>query len=309
MRANDKHICVFDIETILDQETAEFFLEQSELDEAKTILKKRNIEHSPFKIAKTAMNIKYNPKNATEEERIKDVFLKPVFHQVVAISAIIAEITKDGFYEIKKIGSFGSSGSGEEKSEKSILSGFCEYLAKNANSVKEEKNYAPYSKSSPNQIRLISFNGRGFDIPVIKYRAMKHNISAQVISSTEGLKNYTYRYDLTKNTDLLEVLTDFNSSPRISLKELTSMLKIPSKTDMSGSDVSDFIEKKQFKEVEKYCEQDALITYIAFLRYRIMDGTINQSQFDDSIENLKEYLQNNLSESNAYLLETIVNKI
>jgi 3'-5' exonuclease len=53
--------------------------------------------------------------------------------------------------------------------------------------------------------QLVSYNGGAFDLPVLRYRAMLHNVFAP------GLHNRAYYHRYTEdNVDLCDVMSSFN---------------------------------------------------------------------------------------------------
>ena len=58
--------------------------------------------------------------------------------------------------------------------------------------------------------RLVTYNGRSFDLPVLRYRAMLHGVSAPWLYQSGGRYNsYLYWYDTKWHCDLMDVLSDF----------------------------------------------------------------------------------------------------
>ena len=95
----------------------------------------------------------------------KNPFLRQPFHRVVAISFLEAEMERDGnqeAYLLRGLRSGGEAGF----DEKQLLQGVFGY----------------FERLKP---RLVSFNGRGFDLPVLKYRAMVHGVSAPWLYGAE----------------------------------------------------------------------------------------------------------------------------
>ena len=105
-------------------------------------------------------------------------FPKPPFHIPVAIAFLHAEIVAEGTQEVYWLKELRCRGMAD-CSEHDLLKAFIDFVDKQ-------------------QPRLVSFNGRAFDLPVIKYRAMKHGLTAPLLTN----RDYTYRYDLEHHCDL-----------------------------------------------------------------------------------------------------------
>lgn len=207
----------------------------------------------------------------------KNAFLRQPFHKVVAISFLEAEIHRDAkgeHYELKEL----RSGGKENAGEKELLEGFFQYLA----------------RSRP---RLVSFNGRGFDLPVLKYRAMVHGIQAGwLYNSGDKWNSYTSRYSLDWHCDLLEGLSDFGASARIKLNEVCSVLGFPGKFGVDGSQVAPMYDAGKVKEIRDYCEADVLNTYLVYLRYQQHRGDITTETYNQAIGDVLSLIDNEKEE-------------
>ena len=84
----------------------------------------------------------------------QNAFFPLYLHRVVAISCVIRRTTKEGLPQFK-VGSLGS----ESSTEKEIIHDFYQLIDK----------YTP---------QLVSWNGGGFDLPVLNYRALVNQVSA-----------------------------------------------------------------------------------------------------------------------------------
>lgn len=208
-----------------------------------------------------------------EQHHQGDTFPKVLFHRVVAISYLRANIiggeTADTNYEVEALRSGGEVGFTEEQ----LVKGF----------------FAFVEKSRP---RLVTFNGRGFDLPVLKYRAMKHGVSAPWLSQGQGRwENYGQRYAVHWHTDLMDALSEFGASKVASLDEICTLLGIPSKLGMRGSEVAQAIQDGQIVDVRNYCETDVLSTYLVFLRYALLRGEIGYAGYQQSVASVEAFLR------------------
>jgi 3'-5' exonuclease len=185
----------------------------------------------------------------------RNAFPRQPFHRVVAISFLEAEIERDGGHEtylLRELRSGGEPGF----DEKQLLQGFFGY----------------FERLRP---RLVSFNGRGFDLPVLKYRAMIHGISAPVLHGAgDKWNSYTSRYSADWHCDLMEVLSDYGASARIKLSEICATLGLPGKFGMDGSKVAQAFDEGRIQDIRDYCEADVLNTYLVYLRHQLHTGTL-----------------------------------
>lgn len=191
-------------------------------------------------------------------------FPRQPFHQVVAISFLEAEIDRSGggeTYLLKELRTGGEEGFDEKR----LLQGFFGY----------------FERLRP---RLVSFNGRGFDLPVLKYRAMVHGVQAPLLHNTDNKwENYTARYATDWHCDLMEALSDFGASARIKLNEVASVLGLPGKFGVDGSQVAPMYDEGRIGDIRDYCETDVLNTYLVYLRYQHHRGILSTAAHDRAV--------------------------
>lgn len=212
-------------------------------------------------------------------------FPRQLFHQVVSISALVAKIEKIGnyeYYRLEKVGTFSRLKMTEEEITKTFFDFLCKRIP-----------------------RIVSYNGKGFDMPVMKYRAMKYGISAEsMFKAGDKWSNYNQRYSIDWHCDLLEVLSDFGSSAKPKMNEVCSILGIPGKIGVDGSKVAGMFDDNRLKEIDDYCETDVLNTYLVYLNYGLLTGIIDKDAFIKMNKDLIEYMrEKNFSHFNEFLEE------
>ena len=132
---------------------------------------------------------------------------------------------------------------------------------------------------------LVSWNGGGFDLPVLHYRALKHGIQAprywEIGESDRDFKwnNYLSRYHW-RHIDLMDVLANFNPRASAKLDEIASMLGFPGKLGMDGSKVWGKFLEGGIREIRNYCETDVLNTWLVYLRFEYMRGNLDDKDLD-----------------------------
>ncbi len=129
---------------------------------------------------------------------------------------------------------------------------------------------------------LVSWNGGGFDLPVLNYRALKHGIQAprfwEIGESDRDFKwnNYLSRYHW-RHTDLMDVLANFNLRASAKLDEISTMLGFPGKLGMDGSKVWGRFLDGGIREIRNYCETDVLNTWLVYLRFEYLRGNLDDT--------------------------------
>ena len=143
---------------------------------------------------------------------------------------------------------------------------------------------------------IVSWNGGGFDLPVIHYRSMLHGVQAPRYWETgqedNSFKwnNYINRYH-DRHTDLMEVLGMYQQRAYVPLDQIATLLGFPGKMGMSGGKVWEAFQAGDIKGIRDYCETDVLNTWLVYLRFLLMRGTLNHKDYDAEIALVKEYLE------------------
>lgn len=145
---------------------------------------------------------------------------------------------------------------------------------------------------------LVSWNGSGFDLPVLHYRALLHGISAPTYwESGENQQpfkwnNYLNRFHY-RHLDLMDVLAGYQNKAFAPLDDIATLLGFPGKMGMSGSKVWDEYQAGNLQGIRNYCETDVLNTYCVYLRFELLRGVITMAEYDQKIESLRGYLGEN----------------
>ena len=211
----------------------------------------------------------------------KNPFLRQPFHKVIVISLLQAKLIKNGAHEaleLKKI----ASGDISKYTEKELVQFFFDHVC----------------KGLP---RLVSFNGRTFDLPVLKYRAMKHGVLAEKFySSGDKWSSYNNRYSADWHMDLLDILSDYGLSARVKMNEVCVAFGLPGKIGMDGSDVASCYDAGKIDQIKEYCETDVLNTYLIYLKLMRHRVRISPGSYNANIQEIKEYLQKNQKQNSYY---------
>jgi predicted PolB exonuclease-like 3'-5' exonuclease len=199
----------------------------------------------------------------TIREKLGDGFPKLPLHSIACIGALIASRTPEGWI----VRSLGAPHIGE-RSEADLITAFVDKI----------------EDLSP---RLVTFNGSGFDLPVLRYRAMLHAIPAPGLRK----RNYFNRYS-DDAVDLCDVLSSYGASTKVKLDDLAKGFGLPGKPEgMEGSQVEAYVHAGRIREVAEYCESDVINTYRVWLRYEVFRGALSLVEFELSERNLEEFVQ------------------
>jgi predicted PolB exonuclease-like 3'-5' exonuclease len=122
---------------------------------------------------------------------------------------------------------------------------------------------------------LVSFNGRGFDLPVLELAALRHGCR---IPRYFG-RNYRYRYSDESHYDLYDFLTNHGAYHlRGGFQLVSRLLGLPGKGPVDGASVQALWEAGRLADIHAYCRRDVIQTYFVFLRLELIRGRITQEQ-------------------------------
>jgi predicted PolB exonuclease-like 3'-5' exonuclease len=133
---------------------------------------------------------------------------------------------------------------------------------------------------------LVTFNGRGFDLPLLELAAFRQGLS---------LKNYWHRsrdrYQ-GNHIDLQDRLTNRGASRMAGgLNLLAKLLGKPGKTGVAGCDVYQMHREGRIAEINDYCLCDTLDTYFVFLRTCVLSGDMPADREAEIVRRAREFLE------------------
>ena len=150
---------------------------------------------------------------------------------------------------------------------------------------------------------LVSFNGRGFDLPLLELSAFRHGVAVPTWFSAAG-KSYDQprnRFNTRAHLDLCELLTNFGSTRFTGgLNLAANLLGKPGKMDVQGNMVQDMYDAGRLDEINGYCRCDVLDTYFVFLRSRVLVGELSLDVEQRIIAETKQWLAERAEEIEAY---------
>ena len=155
-----------------------------------------------------------------------------------------------------------------------------------------ERFFAGVERYSPN---LVSWNGGGFDLPVLHYRALLHGVSAPRYwesgddDQSFRWNNYLNRFHA-RHTDLMDVLAGYQPRAFAPLDEIAQMLGFPGKLGMDGAGVWEAHVAGEIERIRAYCEVDALNTFLLYLRYELMRGRLSREGYERECEVVRDAL-------------------
>ena len=143
---------------------------------------------------------------------------------------------------------------------------------------------------------LVSWNGGGFDLPVLHYRALKNGIQAPRYWETGDTdrefryNNYLSRFHW-RHLDLMDVLAGFQPRGRASLDQIAVMLGFPGKLGMSGDKVWQCWLDGGIDDIRDYCETDVVNTFLVYLRFEYLRGNLDDKGLEKEYELVRSTLK------------------
>ena len=194
-------------------------------------------------------------------------FLQLHLHRVVAIACALRE--RDSF----RVWSLGE----EDADERSIIQRFFDGVEK----------YTP---------QIVSWNGGGFDLPVLHYRGMMHGVvAARYWDQGEEdreykFNNYISRYH-SRHLDLMDLLAMYQPRGAVPLDQIAQLLGYPGKIGLDGSQVWGAWQEGKIAGIRGYCETDVANTYLVYLRFQLMRGALALEKYTQEVSLVRSTLE------------------
>jgi hypothetical protein len=141
---------------------------------------------------------------------------------------------------------------------------------------------------------VAGFNTSGFDLPVLRYRAIATGVAMPALNGANG-RNYGYRYGA-DHIDLADRLSGFRASPMPSLAEAAALIGLTAKAGMDGTEVEPAMAAGRGAEVATYCETDVCATFLVLLRFWQAMGALPPDPARASFRAFAEYLEEHRAE-------------
>jgi 3'-5' exonuclease len=204
---------------------------------------------------------------SARREKTGSDFLQHHLHRVAAISCVFRD---DEGFRVRSLGSL-------DDAEPKLIQDFYRIVER----------YTP---------QLVSWNGGGFDLPVLNYRALIHGINAarfwEMGDEDRDFKwnNYLSRYH-TRHLDLMDHLAMYTGRANAPLDDLAKLCGFPGKMGVDGSQVWSLYQEGRLQEIRDYCETDVVNTYLVYCRYQLLRGRLTRDAYDAEIALVRTSLQ------------------
>jgi predicted PolB exonuclease-like 3'-5' exonuclease len=184
----------------------------------------------------------------------------PPHHQIV----VIGVLWFDADYKVSRLGIIG-----EGKDEPTTLRDFSRFL--------EDR-----------KPELVTYNGRGFDMPVIAARCLRHGVPLRHYYRSRDIR---FRYSADGHLDLMDYVADFGAAKPSKLDVIAKLCGMPGKVGISGAEVGPLVHAGRIEEVRNYCLCDVVQTGGVFLRVQLLRGEIDIASYRQAMGGLIEHIR------------------
>jgi predicted PolB exonuclease-like 3'-5' exonuclease len=144
--------------------------------------------------------------------------------------------------------------------------------------------------------QIVSWNGGGFDLPVLHYRGLIHGVTAprywDMGEDDRDFKwnNYISRYH-SRHLDLMDLLALYQARANAPLDQLVKLMGLPGKLGMDGGAVWGTWQAGGIDAIRDYCETDVVNTYLVYLRFQKMRGNLSANAHDEEVAVVRQHLE------------------
>jgi 3'-5' exonuclease len=139
--------------------------------------------------------------------------------------------------------------------------------------------------------KMVSFNGRGFDLPLLELAAFRYGCSLR-----DHFLTSRNRYG-GNHLDLMDWLSNYGACRLAGgLDLLSKLLGKPGKMETAGDQVYEMHRAGRYQDISDYCLCDTIDTYFVFLRSRVLSGDLTLEQEHELVKQAREWLTGKATE-------------
>lgn len=193
-------------------------------------------------------------------------FLAPHLHRIVAVSCVLRS------HDNVRAWSLGSAEDGERELVRRFFDGV--------------EKYTP---------QLVSWNGSGFDLPVLHYRALIHGVPAARYWELGDddrefrFNNYISRFHQ-RHCDLMDLVAGYQNRAFAPLDDIARLCGFPGKLGMDGSKVWEAYQRGEVAAIRNYCETDVANTYLVYQRFQLVRGLLTPEGYEREVSLFRAFL-------------------
>jgi len=229
-----------------------------DLDVARALL---NLPDEPAEGLRVALGAHY----ARPGEEPERAFVKAPLHRICCLGLLVAErAAPDEAWRVSRLRAV----TAEDHPERELLARFDASL-----------------RGGP---VLVGFNTSGFDLPVLRYRALALGVPMPHLHAP-GFA-YLHRYG-ERHLDLMDRLSGYRASSSPSLAECLALLGLSLKATMDGERVEALWAAGEARRIAEYCRKDLAATWLLALRWWLVTGALPPELVRDSLVSFADAIE------------------
>lgn len=128
--------------------------------------------------------------------------------------------------------------------------------------------------------RIVSFNGKAFDMRVIEVRSLQYDAisCATYFKPGEKFDTYRHKYSDEEHLDLLDYIPNYGNKAGFSLRTIASLVGLPGKDVMDGSQVYPVYLEGGIMRIAAYCFEDVIQTGLIKIRLDRLRGVLERDE-------------------------------
>ena len=131
---------------------------------------------------------------------------------------------------------------------------------------------------------LVTFHGKGFDLPVLELRSLKHAVPVPAWFPGR------HAGGVSEHLDLKDLITRDGAAVAAPLDLYAKLVGLPGKEDVAGEDVQSLYSAGAHDRIAAYCMTDVVQTWLLYLRWRFVEGSLTPDGYDESIASARAAL-------------------
>jgi predicted PolB exonuclease-like 3'-5' exonuclease len=151
------------------------------------------------------------------------------------------------------------------------------------------------SKDRNRRAKIVTFNGRAFDFPLMEVAAFRYGVAAPF--HFKGDRDGPRSRFGDSHIDLCDYLNNLGACRLAGgLNLFAKLLGKPGKTETSGDQVYGLYRQGGLQAINEYCCFDVLDTYFVFLRTRVLTGELTLEQEHAVVQDAKSWISQHAKE-------------
>ncbi len=153
------------------------------------------------------------------------------------------------------------------------------------NAESEEETLRKLGSAIDKDTMVVTWSGRRFDIPDILYRSLKYGISCE----WHFKRGFDNRFGLTGHVDIQDHMMLFGATDKLRLEHAATLLGLPGKVDVKGSDVQELWARNRYASIGAYNASDVVQTAVVFIRWAHLRGLASKEEVNAALDSISSF--------------------